>query len=389
MRNTSIARLTWALAFSLLPLLAAAALLIARYVQEIGGDPERARLREMVGQMLMIGFPGTSSTESWPRHVKKMVAKGEIGGVLLLSHNVESPAQLKALTDALMDGAGEIKPFIAIDQEGGSVQRLSPRKGFAGLPAAQTVALYGPSAAFLLYSRQAQELAAQGVTVNLGPVVDLSINRDNPIIARLGRSFGATPEIVMPYARAFIKAHFDHGILTAAKHFPGHGSSATDPHYAAANISGSWTEQELMPFRLLAADCRRVPMIMVGHVVLRGYSDGDAPASLSRGAATEVLREGLGYDGLIITDDLDMAAVRENYSVEDASVKAVAAGNDVIMTANKYSPDTYLVHRITEAIIAAIGHGEIDRRNIERSYERILAAKAKTSKKTASNCKGE
>jgi len=361
------------------------ALALATYLRT-GGElpliesPERAKLRTMIGQMLLIGFPGASMEEEWPRRVTAMIAKGEIGGVLLLAGNIRSPGQLKTLTAALEKAGRGIKPFIAIDQEGGAVQRLPRYKGFLGLPAAQTVALSGSAAALTLYTRQAQELAALGITVNLGPVLDLNVNPDNPIIAELDRSYGETAEGVAAFGRAFVQSHLQQGILTAAKHFPGHGSSATDPHHTIADISASWRQEELVPFKLLATHPVPVPMIMVGHLILDGYSDGQAPASLSRGTVTRLLRKELGYEGLIITDDLDMAAVRRSYGVVDAFVRAVAAGNDLILAANTRSPDADMIRKVTKAIIAAVERGEIDRRQIEVSYNRILAAKSQLAR---------
>lgn len=372
-----IRRAIWALVFAVASLVAAIEILDNDAEHGPIDGPEHAHLKKMIGQMLIIGFPGSSMSEEWPARVASMIGDGEIGGVLLLSGNIQSPAQLRALTGALMAAGGPLKPFIAVDQEGGAVQRLTRYKGFLGLPAAARVAMTGPAAALALYARQARELAAEGITVNLGPVVDLNVNPDNPIIAKLERSFGSRPDIVTPYARIFIKAHFDAGILTAAKHFPGHGSSSTDPHEAAVNISGSWTKAELAPFESLTRDYQRVPMIMVGHLVLDGFSDGSAPTSLSHRAVSEILRDALGYDGLIVTDDLDMAAVRERYGLEVAFVKAVAAGNDLIIAANNRAPDSGLVQKVTDAIIAAVERGEIESGRIEKSYERILAAKTK------------
>jgi beta-N-acetylhexosaminidase len=337
---------------------------------------EEAELRRMIGQMLIIGFPGTSLAEEWPARVAAMIGKGEIGGVLLLSGNISSPAQLQALTRSLHNAGKGMKPFIAIDQEGGAVQRLTRYKGFSGLPAAAIVALDDPDQAFNLYDGQAEELAAQGITVNLGPVVDLAVEPANPVISRLGRSYGTTPEAVMPFARAFIEAHRQHGLLTAAKHFPGHGSSLADPHAAMDSVTGRWSKVELEPFNMLVRERPAVPMIMVGHVVLEGFSDGDAPASLSRLAVTSILRDRLGFDGLIMTDDLDMAAVRNRYSIDDAVVKAVAAGNDLVLIANNEDPDPDLIKRATRAIASAVAEGQFPRRQIEASYRRILAAKS-------------
>jgi beta-N-acetylhexosaminidase len=364
-------------------LLAVCALLAADAILDNANEPApvetpaRAQLRKMVGQMLIIGFPGTSMAEEWPSRVARMIGDGEIGGVLLLSENIRSPAQLKSLTAAFAEAGGPLQPFIAVDQEGGAVQRLTQSKGFSGLPSAGVVALSDPGAALALYSRQAEELAQSGITVNFGPVVDLNVNPYNPIIARLDRSYGDRADFIAPFARAFVKAHENHGIMTAAKHFPGHGSSMTDSHQALADISESWTQEELLPFKQLAGDRQPVPMIMVGHLVLNGYSDGDAPTSLSHRTVTEILRKELSYDGLIITDDLDMGAVRGRYSVEEAFVKAAAAGNDLIMAANIRAPDPHLVTKVTAAIMDAVDRGEIPRSQIAQSYKRILAAKSR------------
>ena len=353
------------------------ALLVAPH-GPIAPDPEsaaRAQLRGMIGQMLIIGFPGTSVQEEWPARIAEMIGKGEIGGVLLLGDNIESPEQLRELTGALRGAGGMFPPLIAVDQEGGAVQRLSPYKGFLGLPAAKTVAGTDVETAYALYAEQARQLVAEGITVNFGPVVDLDLNPDNPIIGRLARSYGARPEVVASFGRAFVAAHREAGVLTAAKHFPGHGSGDSDPHERAVNPASRWQKQELAPFRSLMEEEPRVPMVMVGHLIIEGFSDGDAPTSLSRRAITDVLREELAFNGLIITDDLDMAAVRERYGREEAFVRAAAAGNDLLLSANKAAPDQDLVENVTEALVIAVEDGRISREQIEASYGRIAAAK--------------
>jgi beta-N-acetylhexosaminidase len=335
----------------------------------------RAQLRAMIGQMLVIGFPGTSVQEEWPARIAKMIGNGEIGGVLLLGDNIESPEQLRELTGALRGAGGMFPPLIAVDQEGGAVQRLSPYKGFLGLPAAKTVAGTDVETAYALYAEQARQLVAEGITVNFGPVADLDLNPDNPIIGRLARSYGERPEVVASFGRAFVAAHSEAGVLTAAKHFPGHGSGDSDPHDMAVNPATRWQKQELAPFRSLMEEEPRVPMVMVGHLIIEGFSDGDAPTSLSRRAVTDVLREELAFEGLIITDDLDMAAVRERYGREEAFVRAAAAGNDLLLSANRAAPDQDLVEKVTRALVGAVEDGRISREQIEASYRRIAAAK--------------
>ena len=353
------------------------ALLVAPH-RPIVPDPEsaaRAQLRAMIGQMLIIGFPGTSVQEEWPARIAAMIGKGDIGGVLLLGDNIESPKQLRELTGALRGAGGIFPPLIAVDQEGGVVQRLSPYKGFLGLPAAKTVAATDVETAYRLYAEQARQLVAGGITVNFGPVADLNLNPDNPIIGRLARSYGDRPEIVASFGHAFVAAHREAGVLTAAKHFPGHGSGDSDPHDSAVNPASRWQKQELAPFRSLMEEEPRVPMVMVGHLIIQGFSDGDAPASLSRRAVTDVLRKELAFNGLIITDDLDMAAVRERYGREEAFVRAAVAGNDLLLSANRAAPDQDLVEKVTRALVSAVEDGRINRLQIEASYSRIAAAK--------------
>ncbi|MGH6874460.1 MAG: glycoside hydrolase family 3 protein [Aestuariivirgaceae bacterium] len=335
----------------------------------------RASLKKMIGQMLVIGFPGRSMAEEWPLRVAGMIGKGNIGGVLLLGDNIESPAQLRELTWALRRAGGRLPPLIAVDQEGGAVQRLSPYKGFLGMPAAKTVAGTDVETAYALYAQQARQLAAEGITVNLGPVADLDLNPDNPIIGGLERSYGDRPEVVVSFGRAFVAAHRAAGVLTAVKHFPGHGSGDSDPHHRMVNMASGWQKQELLPFRSLMSKEPRVPMVMVGHLVIEGFSDGDAPASLSRRAVTDVLRGELAFDGLIVTDDLDMAAVGDRYGTVRAFVMAAAAGNDLLLFANKTAPDSELVEKVTGALVAAVEEGRISRAQIEASYRRIAAAK--------------
>jgi beta-N-acetylhexosaminidase len=339
----------------------------------VGAD--EVDLRRMIGQMLVVGFPGATASEAWPSRAIRWVQEGKIGGVLLLGHNVSSPGQLKMLTSRLSEAGGPVRPLIAIDQEGGAVQRLTREKGFRGLASAGEIARTAdPIAAFTIYTRQADELAANGINVNLGPVVDLAVGASNPVIGGLDRTYGAAPDAVLPYANAFINAHRQKGVLIAAKHFPGHGSSAQDPHLTSVNVSNRWTSVELRPFMRLAKS-DQTSMIMVGHLILDGFSDGKRPTSLSRKAVTERLRKGLGYEGLIVTDDLEMGAITDEFPIEEAFVLAVAAGNDVVVYANKRNPDPDLVNKVTGAIVLAVSSGRIPRSQIEQSYRRILSAK--------------
>jgi len=338
--------------------------------------PDRAMelVAREVGQMIMIGFPGAEPDEDWPERAATMIAGGRIGGVILFGDNARSPGQVKRLTGSLAAAAGSLPPFIAIDQEGGYIQRLTRRNGFQSLPSARTIARTDLCTARADYAKTAAELASLGINVNFGPVVDLDINPRNPAIGRKARSYGVDPATVIAYAEQFIAAHDDDGVLTAAKHFPGHGSAVLDPHTRIVDITRTWQPRELTPFEILARE-QRVPMIMVGHLIHPRFSDGDRPASLSRRAITVALRDRLGFDGLVITDDLGMDAIADRYSDEEAAVMAARAGADILLFASRGSSDLTRVDRVIDAVTGAVAAGRIPAATIAQAYRRILVTK--------------
>jgi beta-N-acetylhexosaminidase len=331
-------------------------------------------LRKKIGQMILIGFPGTEPGEEWPGRVGKMMRDSTIGGVILFSQNVVDPIQLKRLTSSFEQK--DRPPLICIDQEGGSIQRLTAAKGFVGLPSAQRMAAIDPAAAARLYRGAAQELAGLGINCNFGPVLDLNIVADNPAIGRLERSYSADAKTVIEYARLFIDAHRNAGILTAAKHFPGHGSARVDPHNQVVDITPTWKEIELEPFQAIIDD-GRVSMIMVGHLILkeRRFFDGDKPASLSSKAIQQELRTHYGFRGLVVSDDLDMDAIRSRYGIDEAAAMAIEAGSDLIIVTNLKMPDPEIANRIISKVMQAIDQGRIKRESIEQSYDRIMQSK--------------
>lgn len=329
-----------------------------------------------VGQMILIGFPGNEPNEAWPARAANMIAEGRIGGVILFGHNIRNRKQVKRLTAALRDAGGHNPPFIAIDQEGGYIQRLHRRQGFQGLASARTLARSSPCKARAAYLLTAKELASLSINTNFGPVVDLDINPRSPAIGRLARSYGVDPETVVAFADAFIGAHRQAGVLSAAKHFPGHGSAVLDPHKRVVDITNTWQPSELQAFRSLAVE-DRVAMIMVGHLIHPRFSDGDRPTSLSRRAITTELRQRLGFDGLIVTDDLGMDAITERYGLEEAAVMATRAGADILIFANQRAGDDTLIDRVIETVTGAVAAGRVPESAVNRAYARILAAKAR------------
>ena len=333
-------------------------------------------LERMAGQMIMVGFTGTDPADKGVRAVLDDLQSGTIGGVMLLKTNVASRKGLAVLTAALAAAATGPVPFIGIDQEGGKVARLGAATGVPDLPSAEAEArTRSVDEARADYAALAIALHRLGINVNFAPVVDLKLNPDNPVIAKFGRAFSRDAGVVTDYARALIDAHRDAGVLTALKHFPGHGSSAADSHEGLTDISASWQEEEeLQPYRALISE-DMADMVMVGHLVNRQLDGTGKPASLSNPMIEGLLRQDLGFSGVVISDDLEMGAIRKAYTLEETVVAAVEAGVDVLLFSNTLKPRGTLGAEIRTVLVR---HAESDpafRARIEASYARIMALK--------------
>ena len=343
-------------------------------------SPPDVVLESMIGQMIMVGFSGYRITDSDVIRVRDQLTGGTIGGVVLYPENIGPPDQLRALTALLRDARLTPVPFIAVDQEGGLVQRLTRQNGHLYIPSAWKVgrnpSFSDPESAVRLYAGMANDLAEAGFNLNFGPVLDLNLNPDNPVIGQRERSFSADPNTVTQLARAFIVAHRDAGIVTVAKHFPGHGSSRADSHKTLADISDTWREIELEPYRQLAKD-GLLDAVMIGHLYHPRFSDGARlPASLSRRAITALRAKGyIGFRGVVVSDDMEMGGVRGEYSLEERVIKAVNAGTDLIVFSNEKSHDPELGVKVHTVMSEAVKDGRISRARIEQAYGRILLLK--------------
>ncbi|MCS6827612.1 MAG: glycoside hydrolase family 3 protein, partial [Caldilinea sp.] len=303
-------------------------------------------LRRKLAQMVLVGFRGLrlAPTDS----IVVDVRERGLGGVVLFSHdvalqsamrNVESPQQVAALT-AELQALAETPLIIACDQEGGLVARLDARHGFPSTLSAQALGERNdPAFTYTVAEQIARTLRSVGVNHNFAPVVDLNLNPDNPIIGALGRSFSADPDVVTAQAAAFIRGHRAHGVTTTLKHFPGHGSSRADSHLGFVDVTDSWRAIELEPYRRLIAE-GLVDSIMTAHV-FNARLDSDYVATLSPAILTGLLREEMGFDGVIVSDDMQMGAITHVYGFEEAVVQSVKAGVDVIAVGNNltYDPD--------------------------------------------------
>jgi beta-N-acetylhexosaminidase len=335
-------------------------------------------LEEMAGQMIVVGFTGSTSGAKQVRALRAEIAAGGIGGVMFLKTNVSSLAAVRAMNNAFHAASPDLPPFITLDQEGGAVERLTAAVGFKEIASAETIAANNtPERAGLIYGEMARAIAEVGFTVNLGPVVDLSLNPGN-LIAEYGRAYGESPKTVIPFAEAFIKAHRKAGLVTALKHFPGHGSSTADSHEGFVDITRTWQEKELLPYRALIG-AGLADLVMVGHLYHSDYSAGELqlPSSLSPEWITGVLRSELGYDGVVISDDLEMGAIREHFSLEETVTRAVRAGMDVLLFSNTADARVTLGSEIRAILVAEAEADPVFRARVEESYARIVALKQK------------
>lgn len=331
---------------------------------------------QMIGEMLMMGFQGNSANGASAKRLARQIKKGQVGSVVFLGYNFKSKSSVKGLTKLFKSAAGNNKIFIALDMEGGSVQRLGRKLGYPSIPSARSIAKsQSPAKAKATYKKLASISRSAGFNMNLGPVVDLLVNPSNPVIAKWRRAYSADPKIVTSYARAFVHAHNELGIITVLKHFPGHGSSVSDSHEGFVNISKTWKKKELDPFNELIKS-GDAPAIMPGHLIHKTIASDGVPVSISKPAISGLLRKKLNYNGLVISDDLQMGAIAKNYSYKNTLIRAVNAGVDILMISNSRKPDANLPAKTIALIAKAIDDGKIVPGKVEAAYKRILRAKA-------------
>lgn len=339
-------------------------------------------LDQKIGHMIITGFQGTGVNQN--SDVVSWIKECHLGNLWLVDNdtpmaetigNIESPGQLKTLTDELQS-FGNNSLLLAIDAEGGEVIRLKKKYGFPQIPSAYHFGQHDN----LQLTRSNAELIASllkdsGININFAPVVDLNSNPECPVIGNRGRSFSNNPEKVFLHSREFILAHREKNIATCLKHFPGHGSSLLDTHDGFVDVSNTWSESELIPYRLLI-DEGLVDAIMTAHI-FNCNLDNKYPATLSKNIITGLLREKLGFDGVIFTDDLIMKAITEHYTYEEAIELAINAGVDIIIQGNtvKYNPE--IVPLTIKKIKNLLESGKLTVERIDESFLRILRLKRK------------
>jgi beta-N-acetylhexosaminidase len=360
--------------------LLAVALLLAGCATFTPLDPATlARIEPHLGQLLLVGFAGVDGTDT--PEPAALVCDVRAGGLLLFARNVVDAAQVRRLTEWIRERAAACDagaPLIAMDAEGGRVMRLAPRAGYVDTPSARELAEHNDLALTELEARRiGRMLREAGVTWDLAPVVDVGYNPTNPVIVGSGRSYGANPLIVTAHARAFIRGLHAEGILTALKHFPGHGSSRRDSHHGFTEVTDTAVLcVELQPYRALIA-AGLADSVMTAHVFNRGLDPWD-PATLSRFTVRRVLRGWLDYDGVVVSDDLLMGAIAQHYGLEEAAVLALGAGVDVLLISrNTGRIDDRAAERVVAAVTRAIAEGRLSESAVQAAVARVDALRAR------------
>jgi len=342
-----------------------------------------ADLRERIGQMIMVGFRGLTAHEAEP--VIRRIGDGNVGAVVLYdvdsetggSRNIQSREQLSDLT-ADLKAAGRIPPLVAVDAEGGFYHRLKEKYGF---PPATPAAEMGEHADMAFTRAQAGVIAGMladvGIDLNLAPVLDL-LNPANLTVSARRRSFSDKPAVVAAHAREFILAHHERGLMCTAKHFPGMGGVLRPYSPGRGEIIDRWTETELEPYHILIEDglLDAVLAARVTHAEL----DPDYPGCLSKKTVDDLLRGQLGYDGLVVSDAMEMLAIWDVFGFEKGTILAVNAGVDMLLYCNQsgmvpYSDDR--PEKAIDAICGAIERGEVEEARVDQACERVLKLKSR------------
>ncbi len=358
----------------------AVTVLTAMFANASTSLPSDSVLRRYAARMLMVGFKGDSVAAGCD--AERYVRELKVGAVILFdidltgtakigSRNVTSKQRLTRMTRQLQQWA-DYPLIIALDQEGGRVARLKPQYGYLPTVSAAWLGKLNNEDTTRHYSgRMAQELAASGINVNLAPVVDV-YNPACPALGKLDRCFDADPAAIARQAEWIIDEHHRRGVMCTLKHFPGHGSATEDSHWGFVDVSKTWHRNELQPFKTLIGK-GVVDMVMTAHIVNSQLDPTLLPATLSHPVLTGLLREQMGYDGVIVTDDMYMQGIIDHYSVENAIVMAINAGADMLCVGNNIStgfePDR--PQHLVEIIVKAVKDGRIPLHRIVESNARI------------------
>lgn len=372
-------------------LLAGASVLVIAGVAYCLSTPS---LDTMIGQMIMTGFHGDGMGENAESFaaVENQIKNGQVGGVILFdvdvsglvaqgmtipeakkhifSSNIKSMDQVKQLT-AHLQSIAPTQLLIAVDQEGGNIQRLKPEHGFAPIPSAKELGTGDAETTYKTAYDLGMRLVDLGVKVDFAPLLDVDVNPESPAIGKLERSFSANPDIVTEHGRAFATGLNDAHVISSFKHFPGHGSAAGDTHEGLTDITNTYKDFELQPWRDLLSNTSPCATVMVAHVVNNNFDN--LPASLSS-KTIQMIRD-MGFDGVVVSDDMDMGAILGHYGQEKAIEMAINAGNDLLVFGNNLDFDKDKGEKAHKTIQKLVREGKIKKSQIRKSYNRIMRMK--------------
>ena len=351
-------------------------LLVAFFTTILQVNAQSDSLEIKIGQMLLVGVNGKSADLL----ILQSIQEGKVGGVVIYEKNftkTNTYLNLKKFTWTLQK-ASKIPLFIAIDQEGGIINRLKKKYQF---PKSVTAAYLGQQdnvdSTFFYGEMTATTLAGLGINVNFAPVVDLAINPENPIIAKHERAYSDNAELVSKHAAITVASHRKYNVVTVLKHFPGHGSSKSDTHLGIADVTPYWQKRELLPYQEMINN-RTVDAIMTAHIVNKQLDKSGLPSTLSKPIMTGILRDNLGYEGVIFSDDMQMHAITNHYGLEKAILLSIEAGVDVLMFSNNIQgSENRTVDTVFDIIKKYVVQGVISEERINTSYQRIIALKSR------------
>ena len=327
---------------------------------------EQMTLEEKIGQLIIVGFQSSEVDD----HITKMIEDYHVGGIILYDRNMKNPEQVTSLTNELQELAAKnanqpVPLMISVDQEGGNIVRM--KEHVSPIPSQQELGKRGDTEEiYNIAKRTGEELAALGINVNYAPVLDLS-STDT-------RSFGSDPQKAYQYGKQVIKGLSESQVAGAVKHFPGNGRSDIDPHVETSSVDANKMDLEnndIYPFKkMIETEDHNQFFVMVTHIKYPAY-DKENPASISPAIIQDLLREQLGYTGLVVTDDLEMGAVSKYFTYEDLGREAIKAGVDILLVCHTYEYQD----QVFNGVLKAVQKGEISESRINESVERILTYK--------------
>jgi beta-N-acetylhexosaminidase len=326
-------------------------------------------LKKMIGTMFISGFKGMT----WDSAVecRELMDSYYIGGLIFRPDiNIRKKYEFESLLKKIKNSSTGKNMFLCADEEGGKVHFFKKKYGYTvkSISAKKISDMNSDTLTQDYYTVLAEHFSDAGLNFNFAPVADLNVNTVNPVIGKLNRSYSDNPAIAKKYIALFNRAFARKNILTCVKHFPGHGSSEKDSHVSVTDISHSHKRNELEMFFSLRSE---VDSIMAGHLIHKGI-DPLYPASLSKNMLKNIIRKTWRYNGIIITDDLEMQAVQKKYTTEEIAYLAVSAGNDILLCGN-----AALTKKLYQAVYKMVKEEKIPISRIQDSYQRIKRIKRK------------